>query len=257
MEQILSNHKVIIEALNYTRAGVLITDPSLKDNPIVYANQGFLDMTGYSMEEIIGKNCRFLQGAETQESDIDKIREGVQKMESVFVELVNYKKDGTKFWNSLSIDALYIAEEERYYFIGVQKDVTDRKKAEEKYIKSVEEVKSLACPIVPLINDIAVIPLIGAMSEKRFNTVFHSTSDYIVKNKTKTLILDVSGLTSLTDFDLDGIIKLRSVLSLLGAEMLLSGLSSHIAMQAIQLQEHFPQDMKTAPSVKALLEQLI
>lgn len=88
----LNNTNVIIEALNYTRAGVLITDPSLEDNPIVYANQGFVDMTGYTKEDIIGKNCRFLQGEETNRSEVSRLREGIKNKTSVFVEFVNYKK---------------------------------------------------------------------------------------------------------------------------------------------------------------------
>ncbi|GAA0370542.1 PAS domain-containing protein [Caldalkalibacillus horti] len=257
MNQILSNYKVLIEALNYTRAGVLITDPNLEDNPIVYANKGFVDMTGYTLDEILGENCRFLQGLETAASDVDKLRTGIQKKESVFVEILNYKKDGTEFWNSLSVDPLYMEEEDRHYFIGVQRDVTERKLVEEKYKKSVAEVKALACPIVPLVNDVAVIPLVGEMSDQRFETVFNEASDYIVKTQTKTLILDVSGLTKLTNYDIEGIVKLEAVLSLVGAEMYLTGLSSEMAVNAVQLNDRFATEIKAASSLKVLLEKLI
>ncbi|UOR13851.1 PAS domain-containing protein [Halobacillus amylolyticus] len=253
----LNNINVIIEALNYTRAGVLITDPSLEDNPIVYANQGFVDMTGYALEEIMGSNCRFLQGEETNMAEVDRLREGIRNHESVFVELLNYKKDGTKFWNSLSVDPIYMEEEDRHYFVGVQRDVTNRKNIEKSYYESVKEVKSLAFPIVPLMDDIAVLPLIGEMSEERFLTVFKDVSSYVRNDNIETLIIDVSGLTVLRDFEMEGIIRLKSVLSFLGTEMRLSGISTEMAIQAVNLTGFTKKEIRTASSVKTILEELM
>lgn len=70
----------------------MITDPSLEDNPIVYVNQGFVQMTGYEAEEILGKNCRFLQGKDTDAGEVDNIRAGLQNKEPVTVQIQNYKK---------------------------------------------------------------------------------------------------------------------------------------------------------------------
>ena len=92
----LSEH-ILLKALNYTGAGVLITDPVLPDNPIVFANKSFAAMTGYSMEEVMGRNCRFLQGSETDQNEIDKLRVAIKEKESVFIEVLNYKKDGRRF----------------------------------------------------------------------------------------------------------------------------------------------------------------
>ncbi|WP_059105294.1 PAS domain-containing protein [Shouchella shacheensis] len=253
----LNNTNVITEALHYTRAGVLITDPSLEDNPIVYANQGFVDMTGYTREDIIGKNCRFLQGEETDTAEIDRLRDGIRNRESVFVELINYKKDGTMFWNSLSVDTIYVEEEGRHYFVGVQKDVTERKNIEKSYSKSVEEVKSLAFPIVPLTDHLAVLPLIGEMSEGRFETIFNDASRYVQNREIDTLIIDVSGLTKLKEFELEGILRLKSVLSLLGTEMRLSGISVEMAIQAVHLTDIAKMEIRPATSVKDILEELV
>ncbi|MBM7632119.1 STAS domain-containing protein [Geomicrobium sediminis] len=253
----LNNTNVIIEALNYTRAGVLITDPSLEDNPIVYTNQGFVDMTGYTKEDIIGKNCRFLQGEETDRSEVARLREGIKNKTSVFVEFINYKKDGTKFWNSLSVDSLYMEDEGKHYFVGVQRDVTERKEIELNYQKSLEEVKSLAFPIVPLLDGIAVLPLIGEMSEERFQSIFRDASAYVGETKVETFILDVSGLTKLRNYEMEGILKLKSVLSLLGTEMQLSGVSTDMAIQAVNLTDIKNHNIKTATSVKHILERLL
>ncbi|GAJ98508.1 STAS domain-containing protein [Geomicrobium sp. JCM 19055] len=254
----LNNTNVIIEALNYTRAGVLITDPSLEDNPIVYANQGFVDMTGYTKEDIIGKNCRFLQGEETNRSEVSRLREGIKKIKHRF--LLNSsitKKDGTKFWNSLSVDSLYMEDEDKHYFVGVQRDVTERKEIELNYEKSLEEVKSLAFPIVPLLDGIAVLPLIGEMSEERFQAIFRDASAYVGETKVETFILDVSGLTKLRNYEMEGILKLKSVLSLLGTEMQLSGVSTDMAIQAVNLTDIKNHNIKTATSVKHILERLL
>lgn len=84
--------EVIKKALDHVRVGVVITDPALEDNPIVYVNQGFVQMTGYETEEILGKNCRFLQGKHTDPAEVDNIRTALQNKEPVTVQIQNYKK---------------------------------------------------------------------------------------------------------------------------------------------------------------------
>jgi PAS domain S-box-containing protein len=83
--------------------GILITDPCQQDNPIIYASPSLLRLTGYKAEEVIGRNCRFLQGKDTDPAAIARVREAVQVAEPCTVELLNYRKDGTPFWNELSI----------------------------------------------------------------------------------------------------------------------------------------------------------
>ena len=80
-----------------------ISDPSLPDNPLIYANNGFEELTGYSAEEVIGRNCRFLQGPDTDEKSTEIIREAIRNERACTVQILNYKKDGTPFWNRLSI----------------------------------------------------------------------------------------------------------------------------------------------------------
>ncbi|WP_185971014.1 PAS domain-containing protein [Alkalicoccobacillus porphyridii] len=257
MERIFANHKLLIEALNHTKAGMIITDPNQEDNPIIYANQGFFSMTGYTADEIVGRNCRFLQGEQTDQKELQKLREAITYKQSVTVELLNYKKDGTSFWNNLSVDYLHMEDEGKDYFIGVQKDITYRKEVETSYEKSLNEIKSLACPIVPLVKDIAVLPLIGEMNESRFDNVFDISTKEVVNQKIRTLIVDLSGLTTFNDLVVRDLVKLRDVLKLLGTELILSGVSGPMASKAIQLDGMLSSDIRTANSVKTLLTELI
>jgi len=97
----------------------VISDPSLQDNPIVYASNDFLTLTGYSREEMLGRNCRFLQGAETSKEKVDKISKALSLGEDVSVTFVNYTADGTPFWNKLFIAALRDSQNNIVNFIGV------------------------------------------------------------------------------------------------------------------------------------------
>jgi len=100
-----------------------ISDPSLPDSPIVYCSQGFCDLTGYELAEVLGRNCRFLQGPGTSLEKVKKIREGISGGSDVSVTLLNYKKDGTSFWNSLFIASLMDSSGNIVNHISVQTEV--------------------------------------------------------------------------------------------------------------------------------------
>ncbi len=110
--------------------GISITDPSLTDDPIVFVNPTFLSMTGYSEEDFIGHNCRFLQGEDTNPETIVKIRKAITEKKPITTEILNYRKDGRKFWNLLTITPLFDENGEHTHFIGMQTDITERKKNE-------------------------------------------------------------------------------------------------------------------------------
>lgn len=107
--------------------GITISDPSQKDNPLVYANKWFLDLTGYSHDEIIGKNCRFLQQDDTQQEAIKLFREAISKQEACEALVRNYKKDGALFYNLLNITP-YFKDGTIKHFFGIQHDLTKQKK---------------------------------------------------------------------------------------------------------------------------------
>ncbi|XP_073054755.1 phototropin-1-like isoform X2 [Primulina eburnea] len=100
----------------------VITDPRLPDNPIIFASDSFLELTEYSREEILGKNCRFLQGPETDPATVRKIREAIDNQTEVTVQLINYTKTGKKFWNLFHLQPMRDQKGEVQYFIGVQLD---------------------------------------------------------------------------------------------------------------------------------------
>jgi sigma-B regulation protein RsbU (phosphoserine phosphatase) len=116
-------------ALAATAEGITIADLRLPDNPLIYANAGFERLTGYSVAEVIGRNCRFLQGPATDPATVDALRRAIRERHAVTVQLLNYRKDGTPFWNRLSITPVADSSGAVTHFIGVQSDVTAEKEA--------------------------------------------------------------------------------------------------------------------------------
>ena len=123
---------VINAIISEAGEGYVVTNPRLPDNPIIYANPHIVEMTGYPVEEIVGRNCRFLQGPDSDPNTVASIREAIKAGDIFRGELLNYRKDGTPFWNLLLIYPLRDAANEISYFVGIQTDVTNtRERAEE------------------------------------------------------------------------------------------------------------------------------
>lgn len=125
-----NNIEIYIQALNSANCGIIITDNTQPDNPIVYCNKAFEDITGYSHDEIIGHNCRFLQGQDRSQPERNFIKKCIREGRDCKVEIRNYNKKGILFWNELFISPVKNDEGVITHFIGVQNDITDRKKAE-------------------------------------------------------------------------------------------------------------------------------
>ena len=116
-------------ALAASAEGITIADASLPDNPLIYANAGFERLTGYSVTDVLGRNCRFLQGPGTDPATVDTLRTAIREKREVTVQLLNYRKDGTPFWNRLAITPVRGNSGAVTHFIGVQSDVTVEKQA--------------------------------------------------------------------------------------------------------------------------------
>ena len=128
-------------ALAVAAEGVTIADARLPDRPLIYANEGFERMTGYGIAEVMGRNCRFLQGPGTDQSAMAELRAALDAGRECLVEILNYRKNGTTFWNRLSITPIRDSAGEVTHFIGIQSDVTARRLAEEGLRRSKESLE--------------------------------------------------------------------------------------------------------------------
>jgi PAS domain S-box-containing protein len=113
-----------VAAVHATRMPMIITNPRLPDNPVVFANDSFCRLTGYSREEIVGRNCRFLQGPETDPETVRTIHDAVQRVEALEIDIRNHRKDGEPFWNRLLMAPVFDADQQLAYFFASQVDVT-------------------------------------------------------------------------------------------------------------------------------------
>jgi PAS domain S-box-containing protein len=119
-------------AIRATRMSMIITDPRKPDNPIVFANDSFLRLTGYAREEVIGRNCRFLQGPDTDADAVAEVRDAVAAGSDISIDLLNYRKDGSTFWNALYLSPVSNDKGELLFFFASQLDVSDRKHSEQR-----------------------------------------------------------------------------------------------------------------------------
>ncbi|WP_254839201.1 bacterio-opsin activator domain-containing protein [Natronomonas marina] len=141
-------------AIDEAPVGITITDPDRPDNPMIYINDAFEELTGYDKAEAVGRNCRFLQGEDSDGEAIDAMREAVDEGEPVSVELLNYRPDGEPFWNKVDIAPVHGPDGEVTNFVGFQTDITDRKEAEMEARRRREELEHLLVRIDGLLQDV-------------------------------------------------------------------------------------------------------
>ena len=125
-------------AVRATRMPMIVTDPRQPDNPIVFVNDAFLRLSGFERGEIMGRNCRFLQGADTDRGAVAQVREAIEANRDIAIDLLNYRKDGTPFWNALYISPVINEAGQTTYFFASQLDVTDRVNAQQRTLDEKE-----------------------------------------------------------------------------------------------------------------------
>ena len=145
LAQTMQFNNQLAVAVNSLSSGVVITDPHQPDSPIIFANPGFYNTTLYSQEEVIGYNCRFLQGSDTDPQTVDEIRAAIASCEPFEKVILNHRKDGTPFMNELIINPVFDENGELTNFVGLQNDVTERENSkrllEERVLQRTEELR--------------------------------------------------------------------------------------------------------------------
>lgn len=124
---------VFFAAIEMTRMPMVVTDPRQPDNPIVFVNRAFLDLTGYEEKDLLGRNCRMLQGKQTDQHTVDEVRTAIAEERAIAVDIVNYKADGSLFWNALFMGPIFDEDGKILYWFSSQIDVTERRVSEQAF----------------------------------------------------------------------------------------------------------------------------
>jgi PAS domain S-box-containing protein len=130
----------LVRTMDAAPIGISLSDPSMADYPLVYVNDAWEELTGYEAADLLGRNPRLLQGPNTDPETVDRLSESIADEEPVSVEIRNYRRDGTPFWNELTLAPIYDDEGDLLYYVGFQIDVTDRREAERLAEQRAEEL---------------------------------------------------------------------------------------------------------------------
>lgn len=134
---------VLFSAVDKTGLPMILTDPNQDDDPIVFTNRAFLDLTGYGIDEVVGRNCRFLQGPDTEPDRIDEIRAALRDNRDLNIEITNHRRDGTPFVNALFIGPVFDGEGRLRYRFGSQIDVTEAHRNRRRLVESEERQRAI------------------------------------------------------------------------------------------------------------------
>ncbi len=160
---------LLVQAVDQSHDGITIADAKLAGYPLIYVNKGFETLTGYTSAEVIGKNYRVLQGIDTEQPGLSVLRAAVAKEENCVVTLRNYRKDGSMFWNELSVSPVHDADGKLTHYIGIQKDVTARILLEQHMHQSNLDLQTLNQQLNTLAH---TDPLAGLSNRRHFDERF-------------------------------------------------------------------------------------
>lgn len=152
LESAARQNNLLATAIDNLASSVIISDPHLPDNPLIFANPAFNKVTGYQLDEVLGKNCRFLRGPGTDAEQNARLREAIEAAREYRGTLLNYRKDGTPFWNELVVSPVFDAQGQLTNFIGLQTDVTEQvenqnavRQREEHFRALIENASDIVC----------------------------------------------------------------------------------------------------------------
>ncbi|WP_179338428.1 PAS domain S-box protein [Winogradskyella ludwigii] len=173
------------KALEAASSGIIITDARQHDNPIIYINEAFEKTTGYQSADFIGKNCRFLQGDDLDQEEIKIMSSAIKNGDLCNVVLRNYRKDGSLFWNEVSLTPIFNKHNVLTHFIGVQRNVTARKE-EEFFKNAIQNVMDM------IIQDEPLEQIGNKIIETIENAIPNSIGSILLLNKEKTTLHKLS-----------------------------------------------------------------
>jgi len=171
------HHDIFFAAVETTRMPMIVTDPHQPDNPILFVNRAFERMTGYARAELIGTNCRFLQGPETDQDTISEVRQAILQHREYATEILNYRKDGSTFWNALFVSPVFNRAGDLVYYFGSQLDVSRRRDAEES-LHQAQKMESLGQLTGGIAHDFNnLLQVISGHNEVMLALIDHPTID--------------------------------------------------------------------------------
>lgn len=144
------NAKLMQMVVNASNDGIVVAEREGKDKPLIYVNPAFERMTGYNLDDVLYQDCRFLQSGDRDQPALMAIREALDSGGACREILRNYRKDGTHFWNELSLSTVYNQADQQTYFVGVQKDVTVQVKAQQRVTQLEARVAALTAELATL-----------------------------------------------------------------------------------------------------------
>ena len=144
------NAKLMQMVVNASNDGIVVAERDGKDKPLIYVNPAFERMTGYNLDDVLYQDCRFLQSGDRDQPALMAIREALDSGGACREILRNYRKDGTHFWNELSLSTVYNQADQQTYFVGVQKDVTVQVKAQQRVTQLEAQVAALTAELATL-----------------------------------------------------------------------------------------------------------
>ncbi len=263
--QLLHNNETLnlyYKAINKATNGIVITNPKLEGNPIIFCNQAFQDLTGYFEEEVIGHNCRFLQGNDTDQKSINELRKDLRAGNRNKSVLRNYKKDGTLFWNELSISPIKNEQGNIEYFVGVQNDITELIITQDKLKQSRDQWASIVNHS-PDIIQISVDGIIRFMNPEGANIYGYSSPDELIGASVHSMHKDLENINQ-TKNRLEAINKGEPVPPQVYSFTAKNGVKKHIKVHSIPVLyngEHaiqtVGQDITTIIEAKQDLEELL
>ncbi|SDD35054.1 PAS domain S-box-containing protein [Geodermatophilus telluris] len=245
-----------------------ITDPRQPDNPLIWVNPSFTRITGYSYEESVGRNCRFLQGPGTDPAAVAEIRAALAAQRALTTTVLNHRRDGTAFWNQLAISPVFDGEGELVSFVGIQTDVTERVRVEDEREAALaaeqaarQEAESARATAERAQADAERAQAAAEGAQGRLALMAEATSSLIATLDVGDLLDRLATLCvpTLADWVVVTVVdesgEVREVASR-DRELRLTQLRRHAAGQGVRLPPHSPSQQAITTSRSVLVERL-